>query len=128
MNPLKLPFFAVSALAVALLAGCKHDEPAQHSSGERLIADACIQVLHSSLAQETEINPRDERLPESLRSLHPVAVEVGAGMVVVTFPLRDGLTEYHLARLTTEPGTCVLYGAGPKYKNEHRELLRFQER
>jgi hypothetical protein len=125
---LNLPSFAASALAVVLVASCKHAEPAQSSAGERRVADACLQVLRSPLAQETDIDPADARLPEVLRTLHAVHVEVGAGMVVVSFPLHDGLTEYHLAQLTTEPGTWVFYGAGPKYKNEHRELLRFRER
>ena len=125
---LKLPSFAVSALAIALVVGCKHGSSAQGTSEQRRVAEACHQVLRSPLAQETDIDPADVRLQEVLRSLHPVHVEVGAGMVVVSFPLRDGVTEYHLARLSTEPGTWVLYGAGPKYKNEHHELLRFQER
>src|SRR5690242_3864445 len=127
MNLLNLPFFAISALAIPLFAGCKHAEAVHSGAVERRIADACLQVLRSPLAQESDIDPADARLPEELRQLHPVHVEAGAGMVVISFPLRDGLTEYHLAQFSTEPGTWVFYGAGPKYKNEHRELLRFQE-
>jgi hypothetical protein len=115
----------VAMVAMPLLAGCKHTKADQGSSEERRIAEACLQVLHSPLANELDIDPADSRLPEVIRALHPVHVEVGAKMVVVTFPLRGGLTEYHLAPVSTGPGTWVLYGAGPKYDNGHHELLRF---
>lgn len=128
MNLLKLRLFAVSTLATTIVTGCEHAGPARSSAGERRVADACLQLLRSPLAQEADIDPADARLPEVLRTLRPVHVEVGAGMVMVSFPLREGLTEYHLAPVSTEPGTWLLYGAGPKYQNQHHELLRFQER
>jgi hypothetical protein len=126
MNQIKLLWLVVVGLA-PLIVGCKHTEPAKGSADQRRIADACLHVLHSPLAQEPDIDPADARLPEVIRSLHPVHVEVGAGMVVVSFALQDGLTEYHLAPVSTEPGTWLLYGAGPKYQNQHHELLRFQQ-
>lgn len=130
MNRLKMSWLVVAMLAVPMIVGCKHTEPAQvqGSAEPQRIAEACLQVLRSPLAEESDIDPSDPRLPEVLRGLHPVHVEVGAGMVVVSFPLREGLTEYHLAPVSTEPGTWLLYGAGPRYKNQHQELLRFQEK
>jgi len=126
MNFNKMACLVATTLAMALVAWCKHTESAQGSAEDRRIAEACLQVLHSPLAGESDIEPADPRLPEVIRELHPVHVEVAAGMVVVSFPLREGLTEYLLAPVSTQPGTWLLYGAGPKYKNEHHELLRFQ--
>ncbi len=126
MNLNDLPRLGVLTFAIALLVGCKHTEPTQGSAEERRIAEACLQVLRSPLAQESDIDPADARLPEVIRSLRPVHVEVGPGMVVITFPLRNGLSEYHLASVSAKPGTWLLYGAGPKYQNQHQELVRFE--
>jgi hypothetical protein len=116
-----------ATLAIPLLVSCKHPNGAHVGREERCIAEACLQVLHSSLTNESEIDPADPRLPKAIQALHPVHVEVGAGMVVVSFPLRDGLTEYHLAPVSTSPGTWLLYCAGPKYNNKHQELLRLKD-
>lgn len=126
MNLINL--WSILTFGITLIVGCKHIEPAKGSAEERRIAEACLQVLRSPLAQQADVDPSDPRLPEAIRSLRPVHVEVSAGMVVVSFPLRDGLTEYHLAPVSTERGTWLLYGAGPKYKNQHHELLRFEAR
>ncbi len=80
--------------------------------------------MKSSLANESDIAPDDQRLPEVIRALRPHQIEVAGQTVVVLFPLRDGLVEYHLAPVTTSPGTWQLFGAGPKFNNEHKELLR----
>ena len=125
MNFIKGTCLIVATVAVPLLVGCKHTDAAQGTPEERRIAEACLQVLRSPLANESDIDPADSRLPRVIKALHPVHVEVGAGMVVVTFPLRGGLTEYHLAPVSTDTGTWLLYGAGPKYNYDHHELLRF---
>jgi hypothetical protein len=121
-------WLSIGTVAMPLLVSCRHPEVAQGGPGERRIAEACLRVLHSSLTNESDIDPADPRLPKAIQALRPVHVEVGAGMVVVSFPVRDGLTEYHLMPVSTSPGTWLLYGAGPKYNNEHQELLRFQDR
>ena|SRR5438105_5067031 len=126
MNFIRGTCLIVALVAVLLLVGCKHTEATQGNAEERRIAEACLQVLHSPLASESDIDPADSRLPEAIKSLNPIHVEVGAQMVIVTFPLRGGLTEYHLAPVSTDTGSWLLYGAGPKYNNEHHELLRFQ--
>jgi hypothetical protein len=113
-----------AALVALLAAGCKHPIVTQSGPEERRIAAACLQVLHSSLTNEADIAPDDPRLPEVIRALHPVDVEVMAGQVVIMIQPRDGLVEYHLSPITTSPGTWQLFGAGPKFNNEHRELLR----
>jgi hypothetical protein len=57
--------------------------------------------------------------------LHPNDIQVFGQTVVVSFPLYDGLTEYHLIK--TKTGIWQLYGAGPKYDGQHRELLQVED-
>src|SRR5690242_2836714 len=107
MNFIKGTCLCVALAAALLIVGCKHTEAAQGTAEDRRIAEACLQVLHSPVASESDIEPSDSRLPEAIKALHPVHVEVGAQMVVVTFPLRGGLTEYHLAPVASDAGSWL---------------------
>ncbi len=100
-----------------LAAACGQQATTRIAPGERRIAEACLQVLHSSLTNEADIAPDDPRLPKVIRDLHPIEVQLMAGHVIVMIPPRDGLVEYHLSPITTSPGTWQFFAAGPKFKN-----------
>ena len=118
--------FLSSVVFAALLVSCKHPPARAGTTEQQHIAQACLQIMRSSLTNETDIAPDDQRLPEVVRALHPVDIEIAGQTVVVMFSLQDGLVEYHLAPVSTSPGTWQLFGAGPKFNNEHRELLRIR--
>ena len=111
---------------IVFLSGCQVPTAAQRRAYNQRMAQACWEVLHSPLADKPNIDPADPELPQPILALHPSHIEVGAGMVVVTFPLQNGITEYHLAPVAGTPGTWVLFAAGPKFSNNHQEILRFQ--
>ena len=109
----------------ALLIGCKHERIAQGTSEQRGIAEACLAILRSSLTNESDIAVSDPRIPEVIRALHPVDIQLTATDVVVT---RSGVpSEYHLNRRLSEPRIWILYAAGGTWGGEHRELLRIFE-
>jgi hypothetical protein len=118
--------FLFLALIMVALSGCRHTAIGAGTAEQQQVAKACLQILRSSLTNEMDIAPDDRRLPEVIRSLRPHQIEIAGQTVVVLFPLHDGLVEYHFAPVTSDPGTWQLFGAGPKFNNEHRELLRIQ--
>jgi len=89
---------------------------------ERSIAEACLSMLHSSLTNEMDIQPDDPRVPEVIRSLHPVHIELAGGSDAVV-SCSGKPAEYYLSRRPHDAKPWVLYVAGPGY-NGHEELLR----
>jgi hypothetical protein len=82
-------------------------------------------MLRSSLTNETDITMTDPRLPQAIRALHPVAIELTGNDAVV---MRSGKpAEYHLNRRSSEPRVWILYAAGGAWRGEHKELLRISE-
>lgn len=110
------------ALVAICLAGCK---PRQARLAEPVrVAKACLQMIGSPLTNEPDIKPDDPRLPDVIRSLRPHGIEIAGQTVVVMFPLHEGLTEYHFAPVASGTNTWQLSGAGPRFNDEHREILR----
>ena len=89
----------------------------------RQIADALFSMLHSSLTNEVDLKPDDPRIPEVIRGLHPLDIELAGNDAVVMCNGKPA--EYHLSRRPSEPKTWILYAAGPGYFG-HREILRFE--
>jgi len=88
---------------------------------QRRIAEACLTMLRSSLTNEIDIQQDDPRVPEIIRSLHPIEIEIQGTDVVIT---RSGdPAEYHLSRRPSDPKPWVLYVAGHGYDG-HQELIR----
>jgi hypothetical protein len=92
----------------------------------RQIADACLAMLHSSLTNEVDaIKPEDPRVPEVIRALHPIAIDVMADFSV-QIDCRSRPPEYFLMRLPHHTNTWVLCAAGPPIRFGPRELLTIQ--
>jgi hypothetical protein len=89
----------------------------------RQIAEACLSMLRSPLTNEVEIKPGDPRVPEVIRALHPIDIELAGSDAVVMCAGKPA--EYHLSRESRRPKTWVLYVAGPGYLG-HREILRME--
>ena len=89
----------------------------------RQIAEACLSMLRSSLTNEVGLKPDDLRVPEVIRALHPVDIELAGGDAVVMCAGKPA--EYHLSRRPSQPKTWILYVAGPGYLG-HREILRME--
>jgi hypothetical protein len=88
---------------------------------QRHIAEALLSMLHSPLTNEMDIRPDDPRIPQIIRSLQPVDIQIQLNNVVV---LRHGRpTEYHLSYRRDDPRPWVLYVAGEGYDG-HQVLLR----
>jgi hypothetical protein len=88
---------------------------------QQKIAEALLSMLHSPLTNEMDIRPDDPRIPQIIRSLQPVDIQIQLNDVVV---LRQGRpTEYHLSYRRDDPKPWVLYVAGQGY-DDHEELLR----
>ena len=105
--------------------GCKHEPIGQGSGGQRRIAEACLAMLRSSLTNETDIAMADPRIPQTIRALHPVAIELAGNDAVI---MRSGKpAEYHLSRRASEPMVWILYAAGGAWGADHKELLRISE-
>ena len=49
----------------------------------RQIAEACFSMLHSSLTNEVDLKPDDPRIPEVIRALHPIDIELAGSDAVV---------------------------------------------
>src|SRR5258708_14306401 len=112
------------AAAVGILVACsstKRVSDGRTPSEQRRIAEACLSMLHSSLTNETDIQPDDPRVPEVIRSLHPVHIELAGSDAVVMCSGKPA--ENHLNRRPHDAKPWVLYVAGPGY-NGHEELLR----
>ncbi len=114
----------LTGFIVTLLVACssaRHGTDGHTPDEQRRIAEACLSMLRSSLTNEMDIQPDDPRVPETIRSLHPMAIEIQGTDVVV---LRSGNpAEYHLSRRSGDPRPWVLYVAGHGYDG-HRELIR----
>ena len=80
-------------------------------------------MLRSSLTNEVDLKPDDPRVPEVIRALHPVDIELAGSDAVVMCAGKPA--EYHLSRRPSEPKTWILYVAGPGYLG-HREILRME--
>ena len=92
----------------------------------RQIADACFAMLHSSLTNEFDpIKPDDPRIPEVIRALHPIAVDVIANFAV-QIDCNGKPPEYFLMRLNSQTNTWVLCAAGPPIRFGPREILRIE--
>jgi hypothetical protein len=88
---------------------------------QQQIAEACLSMLHSSLTNEPEIQTNDPRVPDVIRALEPVDIQIQGNDVVIS---RTGKpAEYHFSRRSHDVKPWVLYVAGPGYK-DHQELLR----
>lgn len=125
-NTFFLQICAAAAAGVVLLQlGSQHKRVPQGTTDQRRIAEACLAMLRSSLTNESDIVVSDPRIPEVIRALHPVDIQLTATDVVVT---RSGVpSEYHLNRRLSAPRIWILYAAGGTWGAEHRELLRFSE-
>jgi hypothetical protein len=116
---------AVGMVGMPLLIGCRHEPVIHGSTEERRIAVACLAMLRSSLTNESDISFNDPRVPETIRALHPLAIELTGTDAVV---MRSGSpSEYHLSRPPSEQRTWILYGAGGVSGAGHKELLRITE-
>jgi hypothetical protein len=89
----------------------------------RQIAEECLSMLRSSLTNEVDLKPEDPRVPDVIRTLHPVEIELAGSDAVVMCAGKPA--EYHLGRRPSEPKTWILYVAGPGYLG-HREVLRME--
>jgi hypothetical protein len=122
-------FVLIGCLAFALLigSGCAvHLRPVSdgRTKGERKqIAEALLAMLHSSLTNEIEITADNAAVPEVIRALRPVDIELAGSDAVVICAGKPA--EYHLSRQTDDPKTWILYVAGPGYLG-HREILRIK--
>lgn len=122
-------FVLIGCLAVALLIGSAcaalhHPVSDGRTKGERKqIAEALLAMLHSSLTNEVEITVDNAAVPEVIRALHPVDIELAGSDAVVICAGKPA--EYHLSGQTNEPKTWILYVAGPGYRG-HREILRIK--
>ncbi len=90
------------------------------------VAKACLEMVHSSLTNDAHIALDDPRLPEVIRSLHPRNIAITGQTVIVTFPLHNGFTEYRFIPIINGTNTWQLFGAGPRFDGERRQLLRFR--
>jgi hypothetical protein len=94
----------------------------------RQIADACFTMLRSSLTNEIdEMKPDDPRIPETIRDLHPLYIEVTPNFDVDIY--RAGKPEeYFLMHLGHPTNTWVLCIAGPsvRFGGGGREILRIE--
>jgi len=92
----------------------------------RQIADACFAMLRSSLTNQVgQIKPDDPQIPEVIRALHPIAIDI-----VPDFSVQIDCTgkppEYFLMRLPGHANTWVLCVAGPPIPFGPREILRLE--
>ena len=78
-------------------------------------------MLHSSLTNEMDVAVDDPRVPEVIRALQPIDIQVQGTDVVIT--RTDTPHEYHFSRRSSDPKPWVLYVAGHGYDG-HQELIR----
>jgi len=122
-RPMKYPCrsFIVCGLLAILLAGCSRRARLAEPVA---VARACLEMTSSSLTNQINIRPDDQRLPEVIRALRPQRISITAQTATVIFPLHNGLIEYHCSPVAGATNTWQLFGAGPRFNNERRELLR----
>ena len=110
---------AVASLVAACVSTRVTDGRSRHE--QRQIAEACLSMLHSSLTNDVDVRPDDPRVPEVIRALRPIDIQVQGTDVVIS---RAGTpAEYHFSRRSHDAKPWVLYIAGQGYK-DHYELLR----
>jgi hypothetical protein len=81
----------------------------------RAIAEACLAMLHSSLTNEVdEIKMNDPRIPQVIRDLHPINIELAAGQEVDIYCNGKPL-EYFLIT-SRDQHAWVLCAAGPSVR------------
>ena len=95
-------------------------------SERREIVEACFAMLNSSLTNEVDIKPDDKRLPEVIRALPPIGIEVTRDFSVNIY--REGKPEgYFLVRNRQQSSnTWILCIAGPSVGGGGREILRVE--
>jgi len=111
-------------LLAGFLAACsstRHVSDGRTPDQQLRIAEACFSMLHSSLTNEMDIQVDDPRVPEIIRSLHPVQIEIQGTDVVIM--CSGTAAEYHMSRRPSDPKPWVLYVAGHGYDG-HQELIR----
>jgi hypothetical protein len=113
--------FATVAVILVACSSTKHVSDGRTPDEQQRIVEACLSMLHSSLTNEMDIQPDDPRVPQIIRSLHPIHIELAGSDAVVMCEGKPG--EYHLSRRSHDAKPWVLYVAGPGY-NGHEELLR----
>ena len=125
-----LKWTAIGACAVAVVATVAVSATRRRVSDgrtpeeHRRIADACLSMLRSPLTNDMDIKTDDPRLPEIIRTLQPIYIEMMPPSDVVIMRA-TAPSEYHLSRRPSDPKTWVLYCAGSGSGHSHRELLRF---
>src|SRR5258708_19494031 len=85
------------AAAVGILVACsstKRVSDGRTPSEQRRIAEACLSMLHSSLTNETDIQPDDPRVPEVIRSFHPVHIDLAWSHALLICSVKPA--HYHL--------------------------------
>jgi hypothetical protein len=109
--------------AVALSAARRLFSDGRTPQEHRRIAEACFSMLRSPLTNDAAIQTDDPRLPQVIRDLQPIYIEMMPPTdVVIMCATAPG--EYHLSRRHSEPKTWVLYCAASGSGHSHRELLR----
>lgn len=82
-------------------------------------------MLRSSLTNEMDIQPNDPRVPEIIRTLKPIEIQVQGNEVVIMRARTP--TEYHLSHRPNDANPWVLYVAGQGYDG-HQELIRLDQK
>ena len=120
----------VSLVVATLGVSCQRSSTKPITDGrtpeqQRQIAEACLSMLHSSLANEADIAVNDPRVPEVIRSLQPIQIEIQGTDVVI---IRSGSpAEYHLSKRPSDARPWVLYIAGNGHEG-HQELIRLDHK
>ena len=130
-NSKSLPttFAALIVLAVVFVFYHRSANDGRTPAERQQIADALLGMLRSPLAQElddikmNDIKPDDPRIPQVIRSLHPVRFTFSDSAAVVD--CAGTPAEYILRRGPRNPRTWGLYIAGPGGIS-CRELLNFE--
>src|SRR6516162_8703902 len=81
------------------------------------IADALLAMLHSPLTNEVDLKMDDPRIPEVIRRLNPMDIQLAGNDAVVMCDGKPG--EYHLNRPDSQQRIWILYVAGSGY-NGHQ--------
>jgi hypothetical protein len=116
----------VLLIVVGAIFICQPPNDGRTLAERRQIADACFAMLHSSLTNEVDpINPDDPRVPEIIRALNPIAIDVIADFSV-QIDCSSKPPEYFLMRLSSPTNTWVLCAAGPPIRFGPREILRIE--
>ncbi|MBI3417262.1 MAG: hypothetical protein HY043_18380 [Verrucomicrobia bacterium] len=114
---------AVVVAAVAVSASRSRFGDGRSPEEHRRIAEACLSMLRSPLTNDVDIATDDPRLPEIVRGLSPIHIEIMPPTDVVIMR-STAPSEYHLSRRPSDPRTWVLYVGGNGSGHSHRELLR----